>query len=160
MTEGKTMRVQHPLAEGAEIRESELWDFSDGIIGLSELRRFALVPIRGAEPFRLLASVESPGFGVVVTNPSLFVPDYRLELTHEDVLPLGLADSEEAEILVTVVLPRGNEPMRLNLRGPILLCARTRRGIQRVSRNESHGSRALPERGSSTRAPSPAPCSS
>ncbi len=137
------MRVQHPLAQGAEVRETELWEFADGMIGLSDLRRFALVPIEGAEPFRLLASVETPGFGVVVTKPALFVPGYRLELAEEDVAPLGLTDPEEAEILVTVQLPRADEALRLNLRGPILLCPRTRRGVQRISRDETHGTCVL-----------------
>jgi flagellar assembly factor FliW len=80
---------------------------------------------------------------VVVTNPALFVPDYRLELADEDVAPLGLADPAEAEILVTVQLPRTGEALRLNLRGPILLCPRTRRGVQRVSRDEAHGTLSL-----------------
>lgn len=137
------MRVEHPLAQGIEIRDSDLWSFSDGMIGLSDLRRFALVPIPGADPFRLLASVETPAFGVVVTNPALFVPNYRLELADEDVAPLGLADPAEAEILVTVHLPRAGEAPRLNLRGPILLCPRTRRGVQRISRDEAHGTLSL-----------------
>jgi flagellar assembly factor FliW len=152
------MRLHHPLAKGAEVRESELWEFGDGMIGLSDLRRFALVPIPGADPFRLLASVESPEFGVVVTNPSLFVPEYRLELDDQDVVPLGLADPAEAEVLVTVVLPRADEPIRLNLRGPILLCPRTRRGVQRISRDEAHGSIELAH--PSAPASSAAPCSS
>jgi flagellar assembly factor FliW len=135
--------VLHPLAQGAEVGDEDVFEFAEGLIGLPGMRRFALVPIPSADPFRLLASLEHPAFGVVVASPAHFVSTYRLELAADDVAPLGLQDPADAQILATVVLPKDDRPLRLNLRGPILLCPRTRRGVQRISRDESHGTLEL-----------------
>lgn len=134
------MRVQHPLASGTTVPDDELWDFPEGLLGLPSMKRFAVLPITGAEPLRLLVSAELPAFGLVVVRPSVFLPGYVLELSAQDVSPLGLADAAQAEILATVVLPKAEGPLVLNLRGPIVLNPATRRGIQRVSLDDAHGS--------------------
>lgn len=132
------MRVQHPLAGGQTVANDDLWEFPEGLLGFPDLRRFALVSILGAEPFRLLASVDRPDFALVVVKPQVFVSQYELELSAAEVAPLALEDPRDAEILATVVLPAKEEPLRLNLRGPIVMNPRTRRGVQRVSAHPAH----------------------
>jgi flagellar assembly factor FliW len=138
------MRVAHALAQGVEVDDADLWNFPEGLIGLPDLRRFAIVPIEGAEPFLLMCSAENPSFALVVVSPALLLPDYNLNLTAEDLSALGKIHPDETRILVTTVLPRAGEALVLNLRGPILLSPRSRRGVQRVSPDESHGSVPLP----------------
>lgn len=66
----ETFRIDHPLARGSEVTSQDLWDFPDGLIGLPEHHRFALVDLPDVPPFRLLASVDDPGFGIVVVDPA------------------------------------------------------------------------------------------
>jgi hypothetical protein len=47
-------------------------------------------------------------------------------------------------IRVPVVLPDGERPLSLNLKGPIVLAPRRRAGIQRISADESHALRFVP----------------
>lgn len=142
----QTIRIEHPLAKGAEVTEQDVWDFPEGLIGMPEHRRFALVPLPGAEPFRLLASLEDPGFGLVVVPPRLVAPDYALALAPGDLAPLAERDPDRLEVLVPVVLPSARAPLALNLKGPLVLSPRERRGIQRVSTDEAHPVRWVPDR--------------
>jgi flagellar assembly factor FliW len=136
-----SIRLEHPLARGTVVAVSEAWTFPEGLIGLPRLTRFALVPIPGAGAFHLLCSLEDAAFGVVVVDPCSLVPDYVLTLTPEDLAPLGTTDPDEVAVWAPVVLPVEGQPLTLNLRGPILLAANGRRGVQRISPDESHAVR-------------------
>jgi flagellar assembly factor FliW len=140
MKPGGIMRVEHPLAKGAVVHEAELWDFPEGLIGVPDLHKFAFVPIANADPFLLMCSADNPAFALVVAPPGALLSDYALELSAQDLQALGSFDAADAKILATVILPAaGDRPPQLNLRGPIILAPRTRRGVQRVSHEESHG---------------------
>lgn len=145
--ETRTIRLEHPLAQGAEVAEQETWTFPGGLIGLPDYRAFALLTLEAAPPFRLLASVEDPTFGLVLVEPGAFVPKYELALEEADLAAFGIPAAEKLEILVPVVLPRGGAPMSLNLKGPLVFAAGVRRGGQVVSRDESHSVRFEPDLG-------------
>jgi flagellar assembly factor FliW len=135
------IRLEHPLARAAVVEPSALWEFPEGLIGLPQLTRFALVPIPDGGAFHLLCSVEDPAFGLVVVDPCTLVPDYVLTLAPPDLEPLGTAAADEVAVWAPVVLPREGQPLTLNLRGPLLLAAGTRRGVQRISPDEAHSVR-------------------
>ena len=134
-------RIDHPLAHGAEVTDAELWDFPEGLIGLPDHRRFALVALPEAPPFQLLASLDDPGFGLVVVDPTVLVPKYTLSISARQLSPLVERDPDRLVVVVPVVLPGRSTPLSLNLKGPILLSPSERRGLQRVSPDDSHSVR-------------------
>ena len=145
--ETKTIRLEHPLAQGAEVAEKETWTFPAGLIGLPAYRAFALLTLEAAPPFRLLASLDDPTFGLVLVDPGALVPEYELALEEADLAALDIPATEKLEVLVPVVLPRGNVPLSLNLKGPLVFAAGVWRGGQVVSRNENHSVRFEPDLG-------------
>jgi flagellar assembly factor FliW len=142
-----TLRVEHPLAAGAEVTEESVWDFPEGLIGLPEHRRFALLDLPQAPPFRLLASLDEPGFGLVVVEPTELVPSYVLAIEARQLSPLVERDPDRLTVVVPVVLPGAGTQLSLNLKGPILLSPAERRGVQRVSPDDSHAVRHVLEVG-------------
>ena len=141
----RTYSIQHPLAEGVTVSEKDLWSFPEGLIGFPDLRRFALVALEQAPPFRLLASLDEPAFGLVVVDPRAIVPDSELAFSEEDLAPLEAAGPEELEVAVSVVLPTESSPFAVNLRAPIVMSGPRRRGVQRASPNEAHALPYTPE---------------
>ena len=144
MSDG-TIRIDHPLAQGACVDRGELWSFPEGLIGLPDFKSFALLPLKDADPFRILCAADDPSVGIVVVDPAVLVPDYTLALSAADLGPLPSSGPDELEILVPVVLPSGQSPLSLNLKGPILFSRTTRIGIQRISTDESHSVRFVPQ---------------
>ncbi|MBZ0267392.1 flagellar assembly protein FliW [bacterium] len=143
----KSIRLEHPLAQGAEVADGETWTFAGGLIGLPDHRAFALLALEGAPPFRLLASLDDPAFGLVLVDPTALVPGYELTLEASDLAALDIPATEPLEILVPVVLPQGGTPLSLNLKGPLVFAAGVRRGGQVVSRDENHPVRFEPDLG-------------
>ena len=144
---GRKIVIEHPLAKGATVDAGELWEFPEGLIGLPDYRSFALLPLAGADPFRLLCSADDPSFGIVVVDPCVFAPDYELSLSPEELAPLPADDGEHMEVLVPVVLPTDASPLSLNLKGPLVLWTGGSRGVQRISSDESHSVRFEPDLG-------------
>lgn len=139
------MILHHPLAEGRTVREQELWTFPEGLIGVPDLRRFALVPLEQVPPFELLCSIDAPEFGIVVVDPRTLIPDYVLSLTAEDLMPLREPEPGRLAIRVPVVLPSERAPLTLNLKGPVVLSPREMIGVQRISPDERHDVRFAPD---------------
>ncbi len=104
--------------------------FPQGLIGFEGLKRFSLVEVRRKSPFLLLQSMEKSHFGLVVTDPHLFLPDYtpRLSPVEKKILR---KDMSELLVLVTVTIPAGHpEQTALNLSGPVIIDNETKRGLQ------------------------------
>ena len=75
--------------------------FPQGLIGFEELKRFSLVEFKKKSPFLLLQSMEQAHFGLVVTDPHIFLPDYAPRLTPVEKKILR-KDVSELLILVSV----------------------------------------------------------
>ncbi len=95
--------------------------FPQGLIGFEELKRFSLVEFKKKSPFLLLQSMEQAHFGLVVTDPHIFLPDYAPRLTPVEKKILR-KDVSELLILVSVTIPAGQpEQTALNLSGPVFI---------------------------------------
>lgn len=122
--------------------------FEDGIPGFPEQTRFALVNFVEDGAFQMLQSVDDPDVAMVVANPWMFFPDYEPELTELDQIGLEIVTAEDAVVFCPVSVGEDGI-LYMNLLGPFVVNARTRRARQVV----------LIEGGHTVRTPIPAPVS-
>lgn len=129
--------------------EDKVIVFEDGIPGFSTCRRFVLVDLAPDSAFQTLQSVDDPDIRMIVTVPWLFFPEYSLELSEMEERSLEVQSPEDVVVLCTVVLvPEERSRVFLNLMGPFVVNARTRRGCQLVLAGSGYELRApvtLPE---------------
>ncbi len=108
--------------------------FERGIPGLTDHTEFSLSPLGddldGA--FQLLTAVADPDVALIVTVPWTFFPDYAPELPEPDRAELELGRPEEAIVFCPVTLDAEASAIHLNLLGPFVVNASTRRGRQIV----------------------------
>ncbi len=104
--------------------------FPEGLIGLKDHRRFIIKRIPEQEFFLLLQSVDDEYFGLVVTPPFWFKPDYEFELS--DVYEERLGDKEALEVFVVVTLAAKPQDITANLLGPIVLNRTSGVGFQMI----------------------------
>jgi flagellar assembly factor FliW len=113
-----------------EVEASTELTFPQGIVGMSELRRFALVEDERIAPCSWLQSLEEPGLAFIVVNPDLLVPDYNPEIGREEARQLQLARAAEADVWAIVTVRPDPTETTLNLLAPVIINRQARLGRQ------------------------------
>ncbi len=120
-----------------KIKEEEIFEFVQGLIGFEQDRGFILFRQGDKLPLFWLQSVETPELALVVTDPWNFVEDYEFTLNKHEKELLELEDESSLLTLVTVNL-RASDDITINLKGPILLNRRKKKGLQIVLDDEEY----------------------
>ncbi len=115
-----------------EIDESTVYTFKDGIPGLSAIKRYAIVESDDLAPFSWLQSCEEPFLSIMMLDPALIDPTYKVRLADEHVSLIGEFNPEEIGVRVLVVVPKDPSKMTANLLAPIILNPKTLKGAQIV----------------------------
>jgi flagellar assembly factor FliW len=103
------------------IPENEVIFFTEGLLGFCDFKHYILIQEAAYEPFLWLQSVEDPALTFVIVDPSLFVPDYRVEIKQSELSALELKGLEDARVMVIVVLREDPSLITANLQGPIII---------------------------------------
>ena len=114
--------------------EDEILHIERGIPGLTDSERFLLSDLgdEAESAFQLLTSVDDEDVSIIVAIPWLFFPDYTPELPEAESAALGISDPEQAVVFCPVTLDADNDQIHLNLLGPFIVNATSRRGRQVV----------------------------
>jgi flagellar assembly factor FliW len=118
--------------------EEDIVTFPDGLIGLSSLNSFVLVQHREGTPFRWLQSLEDPSVAFLVVEPGAFTDNYCPILPDSASSALELAEGTPILVYTICTIPNGNpRGMTINLAGPLVINAESRRARQVVVEDES-----------------------
>lgn len=113
-----------------EVDDDRVLSFPKGLLGFPRNQRFVLLQPSPESYFYWLQSLDQAELAFVVTDPSLFVPDYNVPLKPDQMAEMGIGKIEEAQVLV-IVNKRG-ATLTGNLQGPLVIHTGTRTGEQLV----------------------------
>ena len=116
------------------IADDDVLTFVDGLIGMEECRRWALLADAQNTTLGWLQSLDRPEVALAVVSPRRFVADYRARVTRRDVEPLGVTKAEDAQVLV--IVNQVGESLALNLKAPLVIHVTTRLGRQIVAKDD------------------------
>ncbi len=122
-----------------EVDEQKLIVFPRGLLGFPFQKQYALVQTGTDSAFYWLQAVDRPELAFVVTDPRLFVQDYKVPAKGEDLKQLSLAEAGQAQIFVIVNKVEGL--LTGNLQGPLVINAETRVGKQLVLGDKRYSTR-------------------
>ncbi len=124
------MLIQTTRFGPVQVDEQRLIHFSEGLVGFTGQKRFALIATGEQSSFYWLQSVDEESLAFVVTDPRLFVPEYEVAVREEE---RGKLDSEpDAGLQLFVICNKVDDLLTGNLQGPILVNPANRRAIQMV----------------------------
>ncbi|MDH3583491.1 MAG: flagellar assembly protein FliW [Phycisphaerae bacterium] len=113
-----------------EVEDDRVITFRKGLLGFNQYCRFVVLQPSDDGCFFWLQSVDAPDLAFVVTDPSLFYPEYRVPIKSDQAEEMGMANIDEAQVFV-IVNKRG-EVLTANLQGPLVIHTGTRAGEQLV----------------------------
>jgi len=104
--------------------------FPKGLLGFPDFQHYVLIEAGQDSYFWWLQSVSKPDLAFIVTDPTLFIPTYKVPVKAEQISQLNLNTVDDAQVLV-IVNKRG-DTLTGNLQGPLVINAKNRVGEQLV----------------------------
>lgn len=122
------------------IDDDKIIYFPKGIIGFPDLTDFTLIhdEEKGTSAIHWLQSIQEPAFAMPVMDPLIVCPDYNPEAEDELLNILGEFEPGEILALVTVTVPKDLTKMTVNLKGPIIINATSRKALQIIVEGDEY----------------------
>jgi flagellar assembly factor FliW len=124
------MIVQTTRFGAVEIDDDRIITFAAGLLGFSSFKRYALLQPDDEGIFFWLQSLESPALAFVVTDPSLWVPEYQASIRRDQMEQLRLDSLEDAQVFV--IVNKYDRSLTANLQGPLVVNIKRREAAQLV----------------------------
>ena len=132
-----------------DIEEKQIIEFSDGLYGFEKESRFTFLPFNPnvESPMEWMQSILSPHLAFVITDPYLYVPEYKLKLLEDDKKKVGLELDESFLTRSIVTIPENYTEMTANLVAPLVINSSKRIAKQFVLTSMEYDTRhyLLPE---------------
>jgi flagellar assembly factor FliW len=103
-----------------EVPGDAVVEFPNGLIGLGG-KRYALLAREEESTFVWLHSLDDPDLALPLTNPWRFFNAYEVELSDDEAERIGVEESDDTVVYVTVRAAESLEDFSANLRAPILI---------------------------------------
>ena len=132
------MKVKTSNFGEIELNEDTFITFPTGILGFPNYKKYAIIDVDENSPLKWLQSVEEPAISFVITDPSLFYQGYSVDAWKNDLADIEIEEAEDAIVLIIVTVPTDPALMTGNLKGPILINAKTRLAKQLIIDNPEY----------------------
>ena len=105
-----------------EIDENLIITLPEGILGFEDFKRYIILDHFDKEsPFKWFQSVDDPSLAFVITDPLMFVPEYKAKVSVEDIKSIELSDVSKAITVVIVNIKRDHSEITIILQGPLVI---------------------------------------
>ena len=115
------MQIETVRFGTVEVDDAKLIEFRDGIPGLDEYKKYALLQFPESYPIIWLQSVDEGAICLPVMDTFAVLTDYVFEIDDDDVAMLELKAPEELHVVSVVVIPDDVKGMTANLAAPIII---------------------------------------
>lgn len=123
------MKILHTRFGEVEYDPAKTIRFPQGLIGFEDLRDFIVMPNLKQGPLFWIQSVDDPQVAFVLSDPSNFFLDYRVEPEVNEREKLGMREGDECHALAVVTV-HPDRTITFNLAAPILFSPASNRAIQ------------------------------
>jgi len=104
-----------------DVDEKKIIEFHDGIPGLEEYHKYALLQFEDSYPIIWLQSVDEGGICLPVLDTFSVLTGYVFDIDDSDVKDLELSGPEELHVVSVLVIPEDIQQMTANLAAPIII---------------------------------------
>ena len=125
-----------------EVDEEKIIEFDDGIPGLEQYRKYALLQFEESYPIVWLQSMDDTGICLPVLDTFKVLPEYVFDIDETDVKKLELSGPDELHVVSVVVIPEDIQGMTVNLAAPIIINTSTGKAMQIVLSGSEYNVRA------------------
>lgn len=117
------MKVNTSRFGTVDVADTDIVEFSDGLLGFEGLKRFFIVDPADDTLILWLQSVDSAEVAFPILEPKLFKGDYKVRLSANELRSLKIDSTTSKDTLVYCILtiPHDVSAMTANLKAPIVV---------------------------------------
>ena len=117
-----------------DVQGEDILIFPEALYGFDQEKEFVLLPLdlNIDSPMEWLQSLKTPELAFIVTDPFLFVPQYKMVLNDDEKHQLKVDSTESVMIRVIVTIPKVYTEMTANLVAPLVINRKNRLAKQIV----------------------------
>lgn len=129
------------------VREEEIITFVEGLPGFENEKKFVILDTcasdeeEGESFFKWLQCVDNPMLAFAIANPFVFTPGYEAELNEEVIELLGIEKESDVVLYAIMVVPGDIRKTSINLKAPLVINIRNRKGMQVILDTNKYGIR-------------------
>lgn len=113
-----------------EVDDSRIITFPKGLLGFPRQQQYVLIEAGQDSYLWWLQSIDLPDLAFVVTDPSVFVPTYKVPIREEQLDEMGMESLDDAQVFV--IVNKRDNMLTGNLQGPLIVHVTRRTGEQLV----------------------------
>lgn len=131
------MRVSTTRFGQIEVREQDVFEFKEGLLGFGQLRKFIILDDPHDEIFAWLQSCENPDVAFPLLEPEIFTSGFDFGISKSDIESVNITNLSEGKIFCIITIPKDPTQMTANMKAPILLNLKAQLGRQCVLQDNS-----------------------
>lgn len=135
------MKTYPGILGDMEIDENAIVNFRDGLLGLEDFKKYALLALPGNDRFFCLQSLENEKLAFFAIRPWDFFPDYEADIPDEEMAEVGIMKADQAAVYALLTVSGETKDMTANLLAPIVIGGEMREGKQVVLRDGAYGTK-------------------
>jgi len=126
-----------------EVNEDDMIVFEHGLPGFPEDRNFIIIVDETADNkfYCWLQSMDNGDLAMVLIDSFSIMPDYDPLIDEEELQELGDVDITDLLVFNVAIIGAGMSDSTINLRAPIVINNRSKKGKQIVVNNDNYGIR-------------------
>jgi flagellar assembly factor FliW len=130
------MNIDTPNSGSLAVEPDRVIEFPQGLAGFEDYHRYTLFhpEVKDGETpsYFILQSLDDVAVAFNIADPALFGFSYEIKLTDEESAMLDLADTMDAAVVVILLKDELSGKIRANLKAPLILNMKSRRGMQHL----------------------------
>ncbi|MEX0830864.1 MAG: flagellar assembly protein FliW [Nitrospirales bacterium] len=116
-----------------EVSEETLLRFPSGLVGFPAIQEFVVLDVAEDCQYQWFQAIKEPDLAFVIIDVHLLDQKFKAEVSDEGLSELEITSSDPILILAVVTIPAGEpDQATANLRAPLVVNLRTRRGKQLI----------------------------
>jgi flagellar assembly factor FliW len=122
------MLVRNTRFGDLDVSEEQVISFPRGMIGFEGVERYVL--LNPTDKISWLQAVDEPSLAFPLVQAPLVYPGYSLYIEDEHLQPLGEVGESMMGIYLVLVVPGDPRNATVNLKAPVVISLKSRRGMQ------------------------------
>ena len=127
------MTIQTSRFGELEVSEDTLLSFPSGLVGFPAIQQFVVLDVTEDCHYQWFQAIREPDLAMVIIDIHIIDPEFRAQISDEGLAELGMTETDPVLIMAVVTIPAGQpEQATVNLRAPLVVNLRTRKGKQLI----------------------------